>query len=73
LLLNEASQKLALADESLAEVLPVAGESVGLDPGELEVVDGAEEPQRDIPAQLADQLVQQRLRRAAAGEPGVDG
>jgi hypothetical protein len=62
-----------LADERPAEVLPVAGERVGLDPGQLEVVDAAEEPQREVPPELADQVVQQRLGRAAPGEPRVDG
>jgi hypothetical protein len=73
LLLDEARQKVTLPDERPAEVLPVAGECVGLDSGQLEVVDAAEEPQRDVPFELPDQLVQQRLGRAAPGEPSING
>jgi hypothetical protein len=35
-------------------------------------VDAAEEAQRDVPAELADELVDQRLRRTAAGEVRVE-
>jgi hypothetical protein len=73
LFLDDARQKLPLTFERPAEVLPLAGERIRLDPRELEIVDTAEEPQRNVPAQLADQLVEQRLGRAAPGEPRVDG
>jgi hypothetical protein len=36
-------------------------------------VDAAEEPQRHVPAQLVDELVHERLARAAAREARVHG
>jgi hypothetical protein len=36
-------------------------------------VHAAEEPQRRVPGQLVDELVDERLVRAAAREVGVDG
>jgi hypothetical protein len=61
-----------LHDERAAKVFPLAGKRVGLEARELEVVNATEEPQRNVPAQLADQVVQQRLGRAAPGQSCVD-
>jgi hypothetical protein len=36
-------------------------------------VDAAEEPQRHVPGQLVDEPVDERLGRAAARQPRVDG
>jgi hypothetical protein len=72
LLLDEARQELPLSLQRAAEILPLARERVGLETRELEVVNAAEEPQRDVPAQLADQVVQQRLGRAAPRQSCVD-
>jgi len=36
-------------------------------------VDAAEQPERHVPAQVVDQLVDERLGRAAAREVRVDG
>jgi hypothetical protein len=73
LLLDEPRQELALALQCAAEVVPFARERVRLDARELEVVDPAEEPQRNVPPQLADQVVEQRLGRTAPGQTRVDG
>jgi hypothetical protein len=72
LLLDEAREELLLNLQRAAEVLPLPGERVGLEARELEIVNAAEEPQRNVPAQVVDQVVQQRLGRAAPGESCVD-
>jgi hypothetical protein len=73
LLADEAGEEVAPRLERRAEVVPVARERVRLDPGELEVVDPAEESQGHVPAELSDQFVHERLARAAAREARVHG
>jgi hypothetical protein len=72
LLANEAGQKVAASLERGAKIVPRAREGIGLDPSELEVVDAAEKAQRDVPCELIDELLDDRLRRTAAREARVD-
>jgi hypothetical protein len=72
LLAHEARQELPPGLQRGTEVLPLARERVRLDPAELEVVHAAEEPQGRVPAQLVNDVVDQRLGSATAGEVRVD-
>src|SRR6185312_6947692 len=72
LLAHEAGEEPTLRLERRAEVRPVAGERIRLDARELEVVHAAEETQRQVPAQVVDEVVDERLGCAAARQARVD-